>query len=216
VRRYEFLCVKGSLVKVLSLLLILSSLSAYATDVPVANLIVTVHKDCNSQSFSALSMDPADSSDYQAEILSVKPLQCDTDAFLGKPQGFSYQIASDGTVSFTKKKGKMNLFGHDTIIAVGKVDPSNMCNDGSPIPPNGQVTANLVVSLLPGVKISQDIELGDSCTQSSLIQGAQIFTYNRSFTNTVTISQSNASISFNMTNSMSYTDQNSCQDQTLP
>jgi hypothetical protein len=191
--------VKGPFVKSkICFILLFSSLSAYATDVPIANLIVTVHKNCNTGTFSALSSDPTDTSDYQLEIVSQKPLQCDTDAFLGKPLHFNYQLAADGTITLTKTK--RFFLGKNVSIAIGSVDIATMCDEG-PVPPNGLVTRDLVVSLLPTVRVS-----------------SQPYTYNRSFTNTVTISDSNtnASLSLSMGGSMLFTDMPSCQNLQLP
>ena len=194
----------------------LSSLSAYATDIPVANLIVTVHKNCNTGEFSALSTDPTIGSDYQVELVSKKPLQCDTDAFLGKPQRFFYQIDSNGTVTFTKKPDKLDLFGTSTTIVLGTVDMTKMCN--VILPPSGLTASNLVVSLLPTVSVTQDIALTGPCTQSGQIVGAQPYAYRRPFTSTVGISDSGtgASLSMGLSSAMLFTDQASCQNQTLP
>jgi hypothetical protein len=208
--------VKGPFVKSkICFILLFSSLSAYATDVPIANLIVTVHKNCNTGTFSALSSDPTDTSDYQLEIVSQKPLQCDTDAFLGKPLHFNYQLAADGTITLTKTK--RFFLGKNVSIAIGSVDIATMCDEG-PVPPNGLVTRDLVVSLLPTVRVNQDIELSGGCVQSAQIMSSQPYTYNRSFTNTVTISDSNtnASLSLSMGGSMLFTDMPSCQNLQLP
>jgi hypothetical protein len=183
--------------------------------VPVGNLIVTVHKNCNTGDFSALSTNPADTSDYQLEIVSQKPLQCDTDAFLGKPLRFDYQLAADGTITLTKKK--RFFFGKNISIVIGSVDVASMCDSGT-VPPNGLITRDLVVSLLPSVSVNQDIELNGDCIRSEQIMSSQPYTYNRSFTNKLTISDSdtNASIELSMGGSMLFTDMPSCQNLQLP